>query len=127
MNCKFECAYLSIIIGIISGVILGVLYSLGFVSTGIIFWVYLAIGVSGVLLSPIYASKGSCQGLDKCFCNYRKILLTAASGTIITAAAGLIVSALTSTIATAVVLGLATFFTVMFIVSVICLASCLCN
>lgn len=128
MNCcRCECAYLSVIIGIIAGVLLGVLYALGFVATGIIFWVYLAIGLAGVFLAPIYAANGSCQIGEKCFCEYRRILLATSGGAILTAAVGLIVSALGSIIATAIVLGIATFFAVALLVSVICLAKCLCN
>ena len=128
MSCsRCECAYLAVIIGIIAGVVLGVLYSLGFVATGIIFWALLAIGILGVFLAPIYAGSDTCMNGDRCFCSYRRILLVAAVGAILTAAAGLIVVALGSTVATAIVLGLATFFSVMLVVSLICLARCLCN
>ena len=127
MNCRCECAYLSVIIGIIAGVILGALYALGFVATGIIFWVFLAIGLAGVFLAPLYAANDSCINGDRCFCTYRRILFAAAIGAILTAAAGLIVAALTSTIATAIVLGLATFFSVTLVGSLVCLARCLCN
>jgi hypothetical protein len=115
-----------VIIGIILGVILGVLYSFGFVATGIIFWVYLAIGVAGVFLSPIYAANNSCRGNERCFCNFRRLILVASVGTIITAAAGLIVAAIAPMIVTAIVLGLTTFFAVMLLVLIICLARCLC-
>ena len=127
MNCcRCECAYLSVIIGIIAGVIIGALYALGFVATGIIFWALLAIGVAGIFLTPIYAASNVYQGGERCFCNYRKVLLTASVGTVVTAAAGLIVAGLTSTIATAMLLGLATFFAVMLLVVVICLSRCMC-
>lgn len=125
--CKCECAYLSIIVGIIAGILLGVLYALGFVATGIIFWVLLAIGVAGVFLAPLYGSSSTCTDTEWCFCNHRKILLLSSAGTIVTSAAGLIISALTSVTATAIVLGLAIFFATALLVSTICLASCLCN
>ena len=124
--CKCECAYLSVIIGIVLGVILGVLYALGFVATGIIFWVYLAIGVAGVFLSPIYAANNSCRGNERCFCNYRRLILVASVGTIIAAAVGLIVEAIAGVIVVAIILALATFFAVMLLVLIICLARCLC-
>ena len=128
MNCcRCDCGYLAVIIGIIAGVVLGVLYSLGFVATGIIFWVLLAVGLAGVFLAPIYAGSDTCINGDRCFCSYRRLLLVAAVGAIVTAAAGLIIAALASTIATAIVLGLATFFSVMLVASVVCLARCLCN
>lgn len=125
--CRNECTCLSVILSIIAGVLLGVLYSLGFVTTGIIFWVYLAIGVAGVFLSPLYAA--GCFGgeNERCFCCHRKLLLTAAVGTIITAAAGLIIASLTSVIAIAIILGLTTFFAVLLLISLICLARCLCD
>ena len=126
-NCKCECAYLSIIIGIIAGVIIGVLYSMGFVPTTITLLAYLAIGVLGVLLSPIYASNTICPGNESCFCSFRRTILIAAAGSIITAAAGLIVAGVASIIITAIVIAIATFFTAMLIVSVICLARCLCD
>ena len=128
MNCsRCECGYLAVIIGIIAGVALGALYSLGFVATGIIFWALLAIGVLGVFLAPVYAGSDTCLNGDRCFCSYRKILLVAAVGAILTAAAGLIIVAFVSVVATAIVLGLATFFSAMLLVSTICLARCLCN
>lgn len=125
--CRCECAYLSIIVGIIAGVLLGVLYALGFVATGIIFWVLLAIGVAGIFLAPLYAANANCTGSEQCFCNYRRVLLVTSIGTIVTSAAGLIISALTSVTATAIVLGLAIFFATALLVSTICLARCLCN
>ena len=73
--CRNECAYLAVIIGIIAGVILGVLYSLGFVATGIIFWAYLAIGIAGVFLSPIYAFLDNVCREGNCFCSNKIILL----------------------------------------------------
>ncbi len=124
--CRCECAYLSVIIGIIFGVILGVLYAFGFVATGIIFGVYLAIGIAGVFLSPIYAANNSCRGNERCFCNYRRLILVASVGTIIAAAAGLIFAAIAPAIVTSIILGITTFFAVMLLVLIICLARCLC-
>ncbi len=119
--CNSNCVCLAVILGIISGVILGVLYALGFVATGIIFWVYLVFGVLAVFLSPLYARRG-----DGCFCKFRRLLLTAAVGSIISAAIGLIVATVASTTVVGIVLGIATLFIVMLIISVICLVNCLC-
>lgn len=128
MSCsRYECAYLAIIIGIIAGVILGVLYSLGFVATGIIFWAYLAIGLAGVFLSPIYGFLNNMCGGSRCFCSSRVILLVATVGTIITAAIGFIVASVASTTVVAIVVGLATFFVVMLIVAILCVARCICE
>lgn len=128
MGCfKTSCGCVSLVAGVIAGVILGVLYALGFVTTGIIFWAYLAIGVLGILLSPIYASGASYKGDDRCFCVYRIMILTAAVGTIVSSAVGLVVAGLTSLVATAIVLGVATLFPVTLLSLVICLTNCMCR
>ena len=97
--CRNECAYLAVIIGIIAGVILGVLYSLGFVATGIIFWAYLAIGIAGVFLSPIYAFLDNVCREGNCFCSNKIILLVAVVGAIIT---GLLLAFFTLTLTSVV-------------------------
>lgn len=125
--CRNECAYLAVIIGIIAGVILGVLYSFGFIGVGVIFWAYLAIGIAGVFLSPIYAFlDNACRG-SKCFCGNKIILLVAVVGTIITAATGLIVAGIASTVVLSIIIGLATFFVVMLLVAIICVTRCICR
>ncbi len=125
--CRNECGYLAVIIGIIAGVILGVLFSLGFVATGIIFWAYLAIGLAGVFLSPIYAFLDKLCGESKCFCANKIILLVAVIGTIITAAVGLIVAAIAPVVVLSIIIGLATFFVVMLTVAIICVTRCICR
>ncbi len=127
LYCKCDCAYLSIIAGIIAGVILGILYSFGFVATGIIFWLYLAIGVAGIFFSPLYAARGMSTETGKCFCTHRRLTLLTSVGTIIAATVGLILAATASTIIIAIILGLATAFTVGLLVSLICLARCVCD
>mgnify|MGYP003296274375 CR=1 FL=1 len=128
MNCcRCECGYLSVIIGIIAGVVLGVLYSLGFVATGILFWVYLLVGFLGVFLAPVYAEKSKCSQGVGCFCYYRRWLLTAIVGSIIAAAVGLIIVAFAPVIAIAISVGVATFFIATLIVLLVCLARCICN
>lgn len=125
--CRNECAYLAVIIGIIAGVILGVLSSFGFVAIGIIFWVYLAIGLAGVFLSPIYAFLDNICGEGKCFCGNKVTLLVAVVGTIITAAVGFIAAPIASTVVLAIIVGLATFFAVMLTVAIICVTRCICR
>ena len=122
--CKTNCIFASVIASLIVGVVLGVLYSLGFVATGIIFWVFLAIGAGAALLLPIYAFLGGCQDRNNCVCRHRGLLAFAAIGTIIVAAVGLIVP-ITSTIVTAIVVGVATFFAALLLSSAICFARCL--
>lgn len=126
MDCRCNCAYASIIIGILSGVILGVLYALGFVGTGIIFWIYLAMGVLGALLSPVYSGSASCRE-GRCFCRFRTLILASVIGTLISSAVGLIVAPVAATVAVAVLLGVATLFAVMLIVSALCLTDCNCG
>lgn len=126
MCCRNSCIYLSIIAGIVAGVVLGVLYSLGYVSSGIVFWVYLGIGALAALLAPLYTTRNSYKCGETCFCYYKNLILVAAIGSIIAAAVGLIIAAVASTVAIAVVFGIASFFVVMLIASLICLADCLC-
>ncbi len=125
--CRTNCACASVIAGLVAGIILGVLYALGFVSTGIIFWAYLALGISGIMLSPIYAAANSFKSDERCFCSNRLLIFTASIGTIITAVIGLIVEAVASVIVVALVFGFATLFAAMLLTSVICLTNCLCR
>lgn len=128
MNCcKNNCIYTSVIIGVIVGIILGVLYGFGLVSTGIVFWAYLVFGVLGVLLAPIYASGSSCRENERCFCGLKGLVLTSVLGTVIAAALGLILVPIVPTVVTAIVLGLATLFAVMLIISAVCLTNCNCR
>ena len=125
-NCRNECAYLAVIISIISGVILGTLFALGFISTGLIFWVYLLIGVLGILLTPIYGKKsGGCT--ESCFCRYRQLITLAGAGAIVFAVVGLVVEFIASITVLAIIIGLATFFAVFLLSTVACLAQCICN
>lgn len=125
--CRGECAYLAVLTGIVAGVLLGVFYALGFVATGIIFWLYLLVGLAGVFLSPLYAAKAGRPTGENCFCGYRVPFLVAAAGTIIASAAGLILAALTSAVAIAIALSVATFFAVVLVVLTICLTNCICE
>lgn len=125
--CKTDCTCLAIIPAILAGVLLGVLYALGFIATGIIFWVYLLIGVLGVLLSPVYASGTSYGGNNCCFCMFRKLFLIGAVGNIIASAVGLVVAGVASTTVVAIVIGLATLFAVIELITAICYTNCLCN
>lgn len=120
---RMNCAYLAAFIGILAGVVLGVLYAFGFVPIGIVFWVYLATGILGVLLAPLYAFLDH----DGCFCSYRGLILAATVGSIVTAAVGLLVAPIAPVAVTAIVLGLATVFFVALLVSVLCLTNCQCR
>ncbi len=126
-NCKYECAYLAVIVSILSGVVLGVLYSIGLIATGLIFWVYLLIGALGILLTPIYGLNTDSGCVESCFCRYKNLITVGGIGTIIFAAVGLIIELIASTVIVAIVIGLATFFIVFLLSSVICLANCICE
>lgn len=127
MNCKYNCTCIAVIVGIIVGVILGVLYSLGFVSTGIIFWAYLAIGVAGILLAPIYALQAAQKGHAGCFCRLRGLFTAAAVGAVIASVVGFIVVGFATVPVIAIVIGVATFFAVAELALLICLAKCSCS
>ncbi len=126
-NCKYECAYLAVIVSILSGVVLGVLYSIGLIATGLIFWVYLLIGALGILLAPIYGLRGDLGRDESCFCKYKNLITVGGIGTIVFAAVGLIVQFIASTIVVSIIIGLATFFIVFLLSSVLCLANCICE
>lgn len=125
MNCcKYNCAYVAVIVAILAGVALGILYALGFVSAGIVFWAYLATGVLGILLAPIYATGISCNGRC-CFARYRCLVLSAAIGTVVTGIIGLLAAPFAATTVVAIVLGVAAFFVVLLLGSLVCLTNCL--
>ena len=127
MCCRNSCIYLSIIAGIVAGVILGVLYSLGFVSSGIVFWVYLVIGALGLLGAPLYAQKASYNCSDSCFCRFKALILTASAGSVISAAVGLIVANTATAVVASIIFGVASFFVATLLAALVCLANCLCN
>lgn len=127
MNCcRYNCACLSVIVAILAGVALGILYALGFVATGIVFWAYLAIGVLGIALAPIYATGVSCNGRC-CFARYRTLVLSGAIGTAVAAAVGLLAALAAPVVVAAIILGVATFFVVLLLGTLVCLTGCLSN
>lgn len=125
--CKTQCTSIAIIIGILSGVVLGVLYALGFISSQIAFWAYLAVGVAEILLAPLYGEeKASCVERG-CFCRLITLLTIAAVGTILLAAIGLIILPVVSVTAVAIIFGIASFFVVSLLALLICVAICKCE
>ncbi|MBR7122528.1 MAG: hypothetical protein IKC95_03665 [Oscillospiraceae bacterium] len=122
--CKYNCAYVTVIAAILAGVALGILYTLGYVSAGIVFWAYLAAGVLGILLAPIYATGISCGGRC-CFARYRCLVLSGAIGTVVTGVIGLLAAPFAATTAVAIILGIVTFFLVLLLGSLVCLTNCL--
>ena len=125
MCSKYNCPYIAAIVALVAGVVLGVLYALGFVVTGIIFWAYLGIGVAALLLGPVYATSVTCEGSCQCFGANRNVFLASAIGTVVTALAGLIVAPIASVTVVGIVLGLATFFVVWLLGTIVCLMNCL--
>ncbi len=126
-NCRYECAYLAVIVGIISGVALGVLYALDLVMAGVVFWVYILIGALGILLTPIYGLKSSSSCNESCFCRYRGPITIAGAGAIVFAAIGLIVQFIAPVTVFSIIIGVATFFAVLLISLIACLANCICE
>ena len=120
MNCRCSCEYASIIGSIIAGVVLGILYALGFVSLGVVFWVYLLVGILGVLLAPIYSA---CAGRrDMCSCRTPRAGVVSGLITIALSAVGLILAPVASTVVLAIVLGVTTAFAATVILSSACCA-----
>ncbi len=127
MCCRDDCVYLATITGIVSGVVLGVLYSLGFIATGIIFWVLLLIGVAGLFLAPVYALIANGEDEKRCVCANRRLGIVGSVGAIIASAVGLIIEFIAPVIAVAIVIGVAVLFAVIVLVSLICIAKCACE
>ena len=124
MNCRCNCGYLALLAGIFAGIIVGVLYTLGFVGTGIVFWVYLALGILGLLLTPLYALTACSTECARCFARYRWPIVLSAIATVVTGALGLILAPLATVTVLAIVLGVATLFAVLFLGILICLLNC---
>lgn len=127
MTCRCNCGYLALLIGIFAGVLAGVLYALGLIAVGVIFWVYLGIGVLGLLLTPLYATGACGAGCSGCFARYRTQILAAAIGTILAAVVGLIAVPFVSVTVLAIILGVATLFAVLLPATLVCLTECLCD
>lgn len=125
MRCRCNCGYLALLAGIFAGVAAGVLFALGFVSLGVIFWAYLALGGLALLLTPVYAMTSCGKDCGKCFLRYRTPIVLAAVGTIVTAVLGLILAPLATLVVLAIVLGVATLFAVLTLGLLICLVECL--
>lgn len=127
MTCRCNCGYLALLIGIFAGVLAGVLYALGFIALGVVFWAYLAVGVLGLLLTPLYATGACGAGCSGCFARYRTQILVAAIGTIAAAVVGLIVAPFAAIPVLAIILGVATLFVVLLLATLVCLTECLCD
>ncbi len=126
-NCRYECAYLAVIISIISGVVLGVLYALDLVMAGVLFWAYILIGALGILLTPIYGLGNSSDCRESCFCRYRGPITISGAGAIIFAAIGLVVQFIAPVTVFSIIIGVATFFAVLLISLIACFANCICE
>lgn len=127
MSCRCNCGYLALLAGIFAGVLAGVLYALGFITLGVVFWAYLAVGVLGLLLTPLYATGACGAGCSDCFARYRRQILAAAIGTIVTAVLGLLLAPVATVVVLAIALGIATLFVVLLLATLVCLTECLCD
>ncbi|MBE7048120.1 MAG: hypothetical protein E7393_01910 [Ruminococcaceae bacterium] len=127
MRCyQCKCTCVAAIVSILAGVALSVLYALGFVTTSLIFWAYLAIGIAAIFLAPLYSQQGAGDG-EGCFCKHRRLLTAVSIGTTIVATVGLIIRTVASTVTVAIVLGIATFLAVFVLATVVCFTNCLCR
>ena len=127
LGCRNGCQFVAVIVGIIAGVILGILNFADLLATGLIFWVYLLIGVLGVFVLPLYALQNSNVCSARCVCGLKTIYTIAALGTVLSAAVALIVAGIGPAIAVAILTGIATFFVVFLLILVVCLTRCVCN
>ncbi len=128
MNCcRYNCVYLSVIVAILAGIALGVLYALGFLTAGVIFWVYLATGVLALLLLPVYSAIDGEKMGCACVGNYRGLVVGTAIATVIAAVVGVIVSLVSTVVVISIVLGIATFSVVFLLGVLVCLAGCFCR
>ena len=125
MSCRCNCGYLALLAGIFAGVVAGILYTLGFVGTGVIFWVYLAVGVLALLLTPLYALTACGTACGRCFLQYRRPIVLAAVATAAAAVLGLILASFATVTVLAIVLGVATLLTVLLLGLLVCLTECL--
>ncbi len=119
--CQNNCSYAALILGILAGVAVGVLYALGFVTVGVLLWVYLTLGVAALLVSPVYAA------LSPCFCVYRTAFLIGAFGAIVAAAVAFFTVGIAPLTLFAVILGIATLFVVFTLVTTVCITACNCR
>ena len=119
--CQNNCSYAAVILGILAGVAVGVLYALGFVTVGVLLWVYLTLGVAALLLSPVYAA------LSPCFCVFRTVFLIGAFGAIVAAAVAFFTLGIAPLALFAVILGIATLFVVFTLVTTVCITACNCR
>lgn len=124
MNCRCSCGYLALLAGIFAGIIVGVLYSLGFVGTGVAFLLYLALGILGLLLTPLYGLSACGTECAECFARYRRPIVLSAVATVLTAVLGIILAPLATAVVLAIVLGVATLFAVLLLAILICLVRC---
>ena len=128
MNCcRCNCGYLSVIVAILAGIALGVLYALGFVATGVIFWVYVLTGILALLLLPVYNAAAGGGVSCLCVCRYSRLVAGAAVATIVTAVIGLIVAPIATLVAVSIVLGVATFAVTLLLGTLGCLSGCYCR
>jgi len=128
MNCcRYNCVYLSVIVALLAGIALGVLYALGFLTTGVVFWVYLATAVLTLLLLPVYSAIDGAKMGCTCVGNYRGFVIGLAIATIVAAVVGLIVALVSTVVVISIVLGIATFLVVFLLGVLVCLSNCFCR
>ncbi len=130
-SCKCGCGGAGIILGIIFGVITAILFSSGLtplILNGI--WVAFGIGAAALVYLMVLAVINSCSSsccvvLERCLLKNIKCLLAGTFGTILTTLALVVISLEITSIIVTIIVGLAAFFLIFLIASLISFLKCL--
>lgn len=123
-NCT---SFISILIGIISGIIVGYNVYLALIPEIVIgLWVGLGIGL-GTLLILFLTSLFICGRKESCICENGNNLIISALGTIVTTIIGLSITIVPESIGIAILIGLATLFLIMTLLTIVKTIYCLVN
>lgn len=130
-GCSCGCGAIGTVLGIISGVIVAVLFSLGLTPL-IIAGIWVAFGIAALTLIYIIAlavrdACNNCCTLKKCLSGDLKCLLAGTFGTILATLILVSVSLEISSIIVTIIVGIATFFLIFLIASLISFIKCLVN
>ena len=131
-SCNCGCGAGGTVLGIIAGVIVAVLFSLGLTPL-IIAGIWSAFGIASavfvylLVLAVLNSCNSSCCTLTKCLSGNLKCLLAGTFGTLISTLVLASTALEISSIVTAIIVGIATFFLVFLIASLISFLKCLIN
>lgn len=129
-GCNCGCGIASAVLGIVTGIVVAVLFSMGLTPL-LVNGIWVALGIAGIALVYILVSvavnscRGSCNVLEKCLIKNLKCLLIGIFGTLLTALTLIIITLETTSIVVTIIVGLATFFLIFLIASIISFLKCL--